>query len=533
MTTTFLALAAGTLISEDLTCILAGTLIYQGVIDPWSGIGACALGIYLGDLGLHGTGRALGPPVLSWRPVQRYLTPTRHQRFQDWFAQNTAAIVLGSRFVPGTRLALYVTSGAVRSPFGGFALWSAVAVALWTPAIVLAAAASGTVSTNPWWTIGGTWLTRIVGALMLLMLWRLAVRLATRRGRQQVVASISRLWRWEFWPMWIFYAPVALWIVFLIVRHRGLRALGAANPGMPDGGIVGESKHEILSHLPAEWTIPFILIPAGTIEGRMWQFFDRLTCRSWTYPLVFKPDVGQRGAGVKIVRSAEEARSYLAQESNAVLVQPYHEGPFEAGVFYYRMPGSARGRILSITDKHFPSVEGDGRSTLEELIWAHPRLRMQATRFLARHAERRDEILAAGQRIRLAMAGNHCQGTLFRDGAHLITPALEERIDSIAACYPGFYVGRFDIRFRDGRRFMAGEDLAIVELNGATAESTNIYDPDRSLIAAYRQLFRQWSLVFAIGAANRANGVVGSPAGRVFDLVRAHLRSKVAFQTAD
>ena len=158
---------------------------------------------------------------------------------------------------------------------------------------------------------------------------------------------------------------------------------------------------------------------------------------------------------------------------------------------------------------------------------------MQAARFLARHADRRDEVLAAGQRFRLAMAGNHCQGTLFRDGGHLITPELEERIDRIAACYPGFYIGRFDIRYRDVRRFMAGEDLAIVELNGATAESTNIYDPNRSLLDAYRLLFRQWSLVFTIGAANRASGIAGSSVGRVIDLVRAHLRSKVAFQTAD
>ena len=533
MTMPFLALAAGTLLSEDLTCILAGTLIYQGAIDPWSGVAACALGIYLGDLGLYGAGRALGSRVLTWRNVQRYLPPTRRLRFKDWFAQNTVSLVLGSRFVPGTRLPLYVTSGAVRSPFRPFAVWSAVAVALWTPALVFAAAASGNVSTSPWWTIGGTWVTRVVGALALLLLWRLAARLATRRGRQQAAAAVSRLWRWEFWPMWIFYAPAAVWIAFLIVRHRGLSALGAANPGMPDGGIVGESKHDILSHLPPVWTIPSMLIPAGPIDRRIWQFLDRFAGSGWAYPLIFKPDVGQRGAGVRIVQSAEEARSYLAQESNAVLVQPYHEGPFEAGVFYYRMPGTAGGRIFSITDKQFPVVEGDGHSTLEELIWGHPRLRMQAARFLARHADRRDEVLHAGQRLRLVMAGNHCQGTLFRDGGHLITRELEACIDGIAASYPGFYIGRFDIRYRDVGRFMAGKDLAIVELNGATAESTNIYDPERSLVEAYRQLFRQWSLVFAIGAANRARGAAGSSAGRVFDLVRAHLRSKVAFQTAD
>ena len=58
-------------------------------------------------------------------------------------------------------------------------------------------------------------------------------------------------------------------------------------------------------------------------------------------------------------------------------------GPFEAGVFYYRMPDEPKGRILSITDKHFPFLVGDGASTVEDLIWAEPRLRKHVRRILA------------------------------------------------------------------------------------------------------------------------------------------------------
>ena len=35
--------------------------------------------------------------------------------------------------------------------------------------------------------------------------------------------------------------------------------------------------------------------------------------------------------------------------------------------------------------------------------------------------------------MRLAIAGNHCQGTLFLDGSHLCTAALEAKVDAIAA----------------------------------------------------------------------------------------------------
>jgi hypothetical protein len=224
---------------------------------------------------------------------------------------------------------------------------------------------------------------------------------------------------------------------------------------------------------------------------------------------------------------------YLERETSAVLVQPYHPGPFEAGVFYYRRPGWSRGRILSITDKHFPIVVGDGYSTLEDLIWADRRLRMQAKTFLTRHAASRNTVLPAGERLHLAIAGNHAQGTLFRDGRHLITCELEDRIDAIACSYTGFFIGRFDIRYADVERFRAGEDLAIVELNGATAESTNIYDPGGSLVDAYRQLFRQWSLVFSIGAANRDRGAPASSVGRLVVLLRAHVLRNAAFQTSD
>ncbi|HEV3484167.1 MAG TPA: hypothetical protein VG106_02090, partial [Vicinamibacterales bacterium] len=205
-------------------------------------------------------------------------------------------------------------------------------------------------------------------------------------------------------------------------------------------------------------------------------------------------------------------------------------GPFEAGIFYYRWPGEPCGRILSITDKHFPTVTGDGQSTLQELIWKDARLRMQARVFLRQHTAMREHRLAAGERLQLAFAGNHAQGTLFRDGRHLITPALEERIDRIARAYDGFFIGRFDVRYRDLDQFKAGEDLAIVELNGATAESTNIYDPSGSLLGAYRQLFRQWRLVFAIGAANRARGAVPSSHRRLLSLVRDHLTGTAAAQ---
>ncbi len=116
---------------------------------------------------------------------------------------------------------------------------------------------------------------------------------------------------------------------------------------------------------------------------------------------------------------------------------------------------------------------------------------------------------------------------------HLLTRELEQRVDEIVQSYPGFFVGRFDARYSDVDAFKAGNDLAIVELNGVTSESTDIYDPDGSLLRAYRTLLRQWSLIFAIGAANRAQGSPVSSTSRLLSLVQAHLTAPAPCALSD
>ncbi len=347
-------------------------------------------------------------------------------------------------------------------------------------------------------------------------------------GTPNAAVLLERARPWEFWPPWLFYAPVAVRVAFLMARH-GPSALAAANPGLPDGGLVGESKFAILRSLPADATIPSLLVPAGTGDDRSSAACQAVAAHGWRYPLVLKPDVGQRGVGVRRVANAAELVAYVRRHAWAIVMQPWHAGPREAGIFYWRMPGADRGRIFSITDKVFPFVAGDGRSTLAALVERHPRFRRQAAVFLRRHAACRNIVVPRGTTVRLGEVGNHAQGTLFRDGVHLLTPALEQRVDAIARRVPGFFVGRFDVRYADVERFKAGEDLAIVELNGVTAESTNIYDPSRSLLAAYRTLFAQWDLVFRIGAANRALGMARTPGRRLLQLAWSHLRDRRVF----
>jgi hypothetical protein len=188
------------------------------------------------------------------------------------------------------------------------------------------------------------------------------------------------------------------------------------------------------------------------------------------------------------------------------MVQRFAEGPHEAGIFYYRFPGEPSGHIFAITEKIFPVVTGDGKSTVSELIWRDPRARFMADKYLQRLGARQNEILSAGETLKLVVAGNHAQGCIFRDGVRLNAPALEKCIDNISKKVGGFFIGRYDIRFASEDDLRAGKNFQIIELNGAAAEATNIYDARNSLWSAYCTLFRQWDLVFAIGAENRRRG---------------------------
>jgi hypothetical protein len=320
----------------------------------------------------------------------------------------------------------------------------------------------------------------------------------------------------EFWPMWAFYPPVMAYAAWQMLRHRSVLLPTAANPSFPGGGFFGESKAEILAlavrHVP-DWVAPFITVdrpiaPGPDASQERDAALAALARAGLALPVVAKPDLGCRGAGVKLVRTPEQLQAYLTAfpAGARLLLQRLvpHEG--EAGIFYCRLPGQAQGRIVSITLKYFPHVVGDGRRTLRELIEADPRAGKLAHLYLKRHVARLDTVPTAGEAVRLAFAGSHSRGAIFRNGTHLVTPEMEARFDAIAQALPEFHFGRFDVRFDSFSDVQLGRGFTILEVNGAGAESTHIWDRRTGLLQAWRDLMRQYRWLFEIGAANRARG---------------------------
>ncbi|MBI1239759.1 MAG: D-alanine--D-alanine ligase [Alphaproteobacteria bacterium] len=319
---------------------------------------------------------------------------------------------------------------------------------------------------------------------------------------------------YEFWRPKYFYVPVFLHWVWLSVKHGGPTLPTIANPLFPMGGLVGESKRAILDQVGAEGR-PFVaryISHAKGLGGDPKKEAEDVIARAAevgiAMPFVAKPDIGCRGVGVRKITTLEALAAYVAAypPDHTIIVQELIDLEPEAGVFYIREPGEARGRLFSLTLKYFPYVVGDGRSSLQELIARDPRAGRIAHVYLPRHRERLERVLAPGEPFRLAFAGSHSRGTIFRDGAPYVTEAMTEAFDRIAKTIPEFYFGRFDVRFTDIAALQKGEGFRIVEINGAGGEATHIWDRKTSIWTAYRTLMEQYAILWRIGAANRRRG---------------------------
>jgi hypothetical protein len=334
----------------------------------------------------------------------------------------------------------------------------------------------------------------------------------------------------EFWPGFVFYAPVVLFWVFQALRHRSLTLPALANPRIEAGGICGESKNDILDlagPVARAAIAPYVGITTQAHEGPadLVMAEAAMAQAGLTYPLVAKPDMSCNGCGVRLVADRAALGRYLAAFPRAtrLQLQALIQDEGEAGIFYIREPGAAKGRITSVTLKYAPVVVGDGKARIRDLIAADARLNAVSTLLLEKLGTEAARVPAAGERVRLVFVGNHCRGSTFKDGRHLITPELTARIDAIARDIPDFHFGRFDLRYASTNALRRGEGFSIIEVNGAGSEATHIWDPETSIIEAYRTQFFHYGAAFRIGAMLRAQGARRYGAWR---LLRAWQRQK-------
>ena len=101
---------------------------------------------------------------------------------------------------------------------------------------------------------------------------------------------------------------------------------------------------------------------------------------------------------------------------------------------------------------------------------------------------------------------------------------MTRAFDEISQEIPEFYFGRFDVRFDSLAALQRGEDFTIVEFNGAGSEALHIWDGRMPLWRAYRDLLKQYKLLYQIGHLNRKRGYKPTPFSELIRLYREQLK---------
>ena len=309
-----------------------------------------------------------------------------------------------------------------------------------------------------------------------------------------------KLTHWEYWPFHVVYFPVYFYWFWLSVKARSFFFFSTANPSIENSGFLMEKKKDIYDLMPKAFYPKTILIQSDTNATTLLNLF---VTNKYTYPVITKPNIGERGVGVAKLENEQELIQYLQQSKVDFLLQQWIGYSQEAGIFYYRYPNQQTGIVSGIVGKEFLQVVGNGVSTTEQLLRLNTRFVLQLAKLTTKYGKALQNVLPLNEVLILVPYGNHSRGSKFVDASSVITPQLQIAIDSICKQISGFYFGRLDIKFNTWDDVANQKNFSIIELNGAGSEPTHIYDPKHSIWFAWKEIIKHLNILYTISKQNK------------------------------
>lgn len=331
---------------------------------------------------------------------------------------------------------------------------------------------------------------------------------------------LTRIIRYEFWPFWLFYLPMYFYGLYLALRAGSFTYFTAANPGMKYGGAFDVHKYDILTLINPDFTPRGIRIRQDISTDDLVVLMKE---SGLGFPLIVKPDIGERGKGVELVDDLPTLQTSLARQKGNMILQEYISWPLELGILYYKYPDGSGEEVSSVIIRDFLKVRGDGQTTLRRLMMEKNRAQLNRKHLLGRYKDRLNEIIPKGEEIVLEPIGNHNRGTCFLNGSRLINDQMLRVFSGIASDIPGFDYGRFDIKAAGLDDLYKGKNIRILELNGVNSEPAHIYDPDYCLLSAYRDIARHMKIIYRISRMNHRKGIPYAPLGKFLRDLKNHL----------
>lgn len=315
---------------------------------------------------------------------------------------------------------------------------------------------------------------------------------------------LEKLSNWEQWPFYVIYAPLGLVWLYYAWKAKAFWFFSNVNPTLEFSGFEGEAKKEMYDQLPAHLYPETIHIKAGTDFKAVLKESVKNNIK---YPFIVKPEIGMQGILVRIITTEKELCDYHHRIPVDYIIQEFVDLPLEFSVFHIRYPTQTQGKVTGFILKEYLFAEGDGKSTLLQLIKRHSKAKYYRKEMQHKHEQNLQKILQKGEKYVLSIAGNHNRGATFVNLHKLIDQQLCNVFDAISNETREFYFGRYDLKCTSIEDLKTGKNFSILEFNGAGAEPNHIYDCGMSYINALKEVARHWNDLYEIGEINKKRGI--------------------------
>jgi|GEM_PF-1273243 D-alanine-D-alanine ligase-like ATP-grasp enzyme len=320
-------------------------------------------------------------------------------------------------------------------------------------------------------------------------------------------------WVAQFWPVFAKFYPQFKYAISI-------------NPGL-DGfsGFTGVSKQEIVQRLNPEFRPDHVFFEeVPTMEELEERFRKENDNQPLTFPIICKPDVGERATGVTYMYSREQLEEYLQpidetlpekkqlklkkeRASRNFHLEKFHDDR-EFALSWTKDPETGEYRVWSVIEKQIPSIIGDGKTTFRELI-AHKvdAIELETDKkekiLKCYSREELNEIIPEGEEKTMVKTASISYGTKFKkqELTELQIQRLRELLPQLIQNDEGLYQGRFDFRAKDLESLVSG-DLKIIELNGLGGMPMEIYESHLTIEEKYEILFRYFKYLLQLAKRN-------------------------------
>lgn len=137
------------------------------------------------------------------------------------------------------------------------------------------------------------------------------------------------------------------------------------------GGAFLTSKYKVLKHLDKSNLPTTVLVQPKTSFSDIEQL---LIENKIAYPLIVKPDKGERGKGVEKINTSKDLRLHHKRfEQITFLIQEYIDYTIELGILFF-WDKNDKPIISSVTQKSFCSITGNGTDCFGTLVQQKERI---------------------------------------------------------------------------------------------------------------------------------------------------------------